>query len=665
MNDFYLEPTRHEFLHMPHWQKYLFYVLIYISLSIMFAQFFWRFKLWKQGKSITWKPEIVKNFITYVLAQKKVRSSRKTTGAPMHLMIFYGFLTLFIATTLLAISTYGPWNFHRGLYYLIYEMIVDIMGLVYVVGIVWAIARRNVKPPASLTHAISDNWALLLLLSLGISGFILEAARMNNNPQPFDWSGIVGFALSKCLWSISDSMYVAIWWIHAVLVYAFFITLPQMRLKHILMAVITTATKPDTHMGALKPITMEEVEQTGKIGVTDYQDYSKWHLMSLDACMECGRCTEVCPANGVGKVLNPKQIVQGIRVSMESGVTVADAVTEEALWECTTCNACVEACPVLIRHVDLIVDARRGLVAEGKLAGSAAVMLRQTGSTSNAWGASPEVREDWMKDVEVPLAREKKEFDVLFWVGCAGATDSGAMKTTKAMASLLDKAGVDYACLGREESCTGDSARRAGDEFLYQQMVAQNLETFKQYKFKKIVTPCPHCFNTLKNEYNDFYQENAYEGNHDVIHHTQYIQELISDGKLQSAKLEDKKVTYHDPCYLARVNNESDAPRKIVGDNSDFNSGGGAGKDGKLAEPENKGRKTLCCGAGGGRMWMEEPPSQRPGNKRAEELIATGAKDIAVGCPFCRIMIGDSVKQVTEDNINILDLAELVDKANE
>jgi len=335
--------------------------------------------------------------------------------------------------------------------------------------------------------------------------------------------------------------------------------------------------------------------------------------------------------------------VQDIRAAMTDGRGIAEAVSEEALWACTTCNACVEACPVLIRHVDLIVDARRFLVAEGRFAGTGATMLRQLGSTSNAWGAAANSREDWMKGLEIPLCRDGAEFDYLLWVGCAGATDPAAMRTTKAFASLLKKAGVKFACLGQEEACTGDPARRVGDEFLFQEKALTNVEVMKAYGVKRVLTACPHCFNTLKNEYGQF------EGDYEVWHHSQFLQKLIAEGRIKGAKTLPGSTALHDPCYLARVNGETAAPRAIA--------------DG-LIEPPRAGVKTLCCGAGGGRMFMEEEQDQRPGVKRAEELLATGAKTVAVGCPFCRIMLDASIKQATNEEIRLVDLAEMVEEAN-
>lgn len=638
-----MTPTRAEFLYFSTFEKAIFYVLVFASIGIMLWQYWQRVRLWKTGKPISWRPEGIKNVLTYVLGQKKVRSSRKRSGAPMHLFIFYGFLTLFIGTTLLAINTYSPFKFHQGTYYLVYEFVMDVMGGVFVVGCVWALVRRWKYPPRGQTTNWTDFAAIWLLIVLGITGFVLEAGRMANDPKPFDTSAPIGHWMSGFLGSVPEGAFKTLWWFHMVWVFVFFATLPQMRIRHILAAILATGGKPEQPMGELKPISMEEVEETGKIGVETAADFSRWHLMTLDACMECGRCTEVCPANKAGKLLDPKQIVQGLRGIIGTENRVAATLDPERLWECTTCNACVEACPVTIRHVDIIVDARRNLVAEGQLSGTAAVMLRQTGSTSNAWGSPKSTREDWMKGLEVPLARDKGNFDLLFWVGCAGATDPGAVKTTKAVAMLLAKAGIDFACLGQEEACTGDPARRVGDEFLFQEKAMENVGTFGQYTFKRIVTACPHCFNTLKNEYGQF------EGNYEVVHHSQLLSELVTAGKLKAADTNTSNVVFHDPCYLGRVNDESEAPRKLI-------------RPG--LEAPNHGKKTLCCGAGGGRMWMEEPPDQRPGNVRAEELLATGAKTVALGCPFCKIMLDASIKQVTDEEIRLVDLAEMMQEAN-
>lgn len=670
-------PTREEFLFIGENGKHLFYALTYLSIGFAGYQILQRARLWLKGKPTgkadgwhAWS-RWGRNVWIYILGQRKVQTSRSTTGAPMHLAMFYGFLALFIGTTLLAINTYGPWQFHRGVYYLTYEMTLDVLGAVFVVGVAWALGRR-IKSNLStgrrvLAHQASDYWALALLLVVALTGFWLEAARMSVNPQPFDWSAPIGLLWARAQGAVSPETYRFVWWFHMVWIWIFFATLPQMKLRHVVLAIASAAGKPEVPMGRLTPVTMEEVEETGKIGVVEAYDYSRWHLLSLDACMSCGRCTEVCPAWRVGKVLNPQLVVQDVRAAMESGEPVAAKVSEEALWACTTCNACVEACPVLIRHVDLIVDARRNLVSEGKLAGSAATMLRQVGSTGHAWGSQPSDREAWMQGLEIPLCRDGKPFEYLFWVGCAGATDPGGIRTTKAVAELLQKANVSFACLGSEEACTGDPARRVGDEFLFQDRATSNSSVFERYAVKKVVTACPHCFNTLKNEYGDF------GASLEVFHHSQLLAQLVGDGRIQAPRPGKGELTYHDPCYLARVNNESDAPRAALGDESDLNSQAvplvawlEEDPDARrnLAEPEHHGRKTLCCGAGGGRMWMDEAPETRPAGSRVAELRATGAKTVATACPFCRIMLEPGLNPAGESKMRLVDLAELLQEAN-
>lgn len=674
-------PTRKEFLFFSVPEKILFYVLTFATLVYMGSVFLRRWQLWRTGRPTAGAPlapgakdpwfrrpsgdelaRWLRNIGNYVLLQRKVRSSRKRTGAPMHLLIFYGFAALTLATTLLAIASYSPVNFHQGTYYLWYEFTFDTLGLLLFVGLVWAIVRRSkaMREGAALARQspyeaqridqrrfplsgnFSDVAVLWLLLALTVNGYLLEAGRIAADPKPWDNWSWVGYGMAQLLPPVSPEGYKAFWWFHILLVLVFFAVIPHLRIRHILMAIATTATKPETPMGQLRTIPMEEVEQTEQIGVKLARDYSRWNLMSLDACMECGRCTEVCPAWNTGKILNPKQIVQDIRGIEGTETPVATAVTEEALWQCTTCNACVEACPVLIRHVDLIVDARRNLVSEGQLSGSAAMMLRQTASTGHAWGQRASEREKWMEGLDIPLCRDGVEFDILFWVGCAGATDPNAVKTTQTVAKLLKKAGIRFACLGQEETCTGDPARRVGEEFLFQEKAGINVEAFQRYGIKRVVTTCPHCMNTLRHEYPDV-------GIHlEVLHHTELLQDLITRGALLAANPKDR-VVFHDPCYLGRVNDQAEAPRAIV-----------AG----LVDPEFHGKKTRCCGAGGGRMWMDEAPDERPANLRADQLLATGATTVAMGCPFCRIMLESPLRERGGEQLRLVDLAEVVYEAN-
>ncbi len=659
--------------------KVVFYTLTYLSIAVMAWQFLAPLRQWSKGRKITWKPAYLRNVLTYVAAQRKVMGSRPKSGAPLHLLVFYGFLGLFGATTLLALATYAPLlgiaNWHKGTYYLLFEAVFDAAGLAFLAGIAWAFFRRYThlqnlgepvpdphtgklaRSPNPVTTAWQDFATLALLFLVGLTGFVIEAARISADPRPFDAWSWVGYSIAQLLPTLTPQGYVVLWWVHMVWVWAFFIVLPKMRLRHVLMAVLSAAGSPETPMGRL-PV----VADLESPGVAEPAGYSRWHLLSLDACMSCGRCTEVCPAYGSGKPLNPKQVVQDVHRALRTDTPVATIIGTEELWACTTCNACVEACPVLIRHVDLIVDARRNLVAQGALAGTASVVLRQTGATGSAWGQAPDTRETWMAGQNVPLARENPGFEYLFWVGCAGSTDPAAIRVSKAVVSLLNKAGVSFACLGQEETCTGDPARRIGDEATYQTQADRIRALFQKYSVKKVLTACPHCFNSLLNELD--------MPGLQVEHHTQVLARLIEKGSLAPARATDGSIVYHDPCYLARVNNVSDSPRAILGAKTDLDSSTPLflkqwSAKSTLLEPGHHGKKTLCCGAGGGRMWMEEEPDQRPGNIRAKELLETGASEIAVACPFCRIMLDASVKQVDpETQVRLVDLAEKLAEAN-
>jgi Fe-S oxidoreductase len=680
-----LETGREEFLFQAAWAKPVFYGLTFLSLALCGWQVLQMLRLWQKGRPSAWTGAGWSGIVQFVFGQRKVKQARAKDGAPMHLAIFYGFLGLFIATSLLGLATYSPLiglaNWHKGTYYLVYEFLADTAGLVFLVGVSWAFIRRlayvvqmgPAKPNAEgkLSHTKNPlttewkDWAVLALLAaLAKTGFLVEGLRMVVDPSSAVSASYVGHLYAQILTGASKEVYVAAWWVHAALVWAFFATLPLMRIKHIVVAFFGFAGKPDWPMGRLQPIDMDEVEKTGLVGAKVATDFSQWHLTTLDACMSCGRCTEVCPAYGVGKVLNPKQIVQDIHRGLRVGDDLVPRVTEEAIWACTTCNACVEACPVAIRHVDMIVDMRRDQVAEGMLSGTATTVLRQIGSTGHAWGQPASSREDWMKGLDIPLARDGKPFEFLFWVGCAGATDPAAVRTTKAVARLLKKAGVSFACLGREEACTGDPARRIGDEFTFIEQAGKNAGVFEKYGVKKVVTACPHCLNTLLNEYGDF------GAKMEVLHHTQLLAELVGQKRLNAAQPRGS-VTLHDPCYLARVNGIVDAPRRLLGEDSDLDDKSELQKEltggmiplRVLTEAEHNGKKTLCCGAGGGRMWMDDHPTQRPADRRVKELLETGADEVAVACPFCRIMLEPALKQENE-GIRLVDLAELMQEAN-
>ncbi|HET7152922.1 MAG TPA: (Fe-S)-binding protein, partial [Candidatus Kapabacteria bacterium] len=413
----------------------------------------------------------------------------------------------------------------------------------------------------------------------------------------------------------------------------------------------------------LDPINFEE-EGIEKFGAADFEDFTWKQLLDAYTCTECGRCTSVCPANQTGKELNPKVIITSIRDRMMDKAPLvlnakpSEAVateksflggyeSEEALWACTSCGACMEECPVMIEHVPAIIDMRRSLVMmESRFPEELQTTFRNLENNFTPWAFPSGERAQWAEGKNIKtMAEDPNDYDVLFWVGCAGSFDARYKKVTEAFSELLNAAGIRFRILGNEEKCTGDPARRAGNEYLAQMLMKENIETLNRYHVTKIVTSCPHCMNILLNEYPQF------GGKYEVIHHTEFIEQLIRQGKLTPSSQLAQSVTFHDPCYLGRHNEEYDAPRndlkKIPGTH--------------LTEMPRSKDKSFCCGAGGARMFMEEKVGKRVNIERTEEAIATGATTIAAACPFCMTMLTDGVKAKDKiEEIAVKDIAELV-----
>jgi Fe-S oxidoreductase/nitrate reductase gamma subunit len=650
MND----ATREVFGNIAPWMRVVFFCMMAVSIGWPVWQIWARARLWRKGQrggfEHSWRVRIQQLGI-YALAQKRVH--RKSLGALLHLLLFSGFVVLTIGTTLLAIAYDGPYDFHHGWYYLIYELTMDVFGVAFITGCLLAMYRRAFKRKPSLGHNKSDWWLLGLLLSLGVTGFTVEALRIHyTHVQPWlaHWS-TVGWLIDTTLLRGLDigtarTLHLAAWWLHAILVAAFFATIPVTRFLHVITGPANIAGRPERPMGELIPLTMEEVERTGRTGVNTIADFTRQQLLSLDACMECGRCEDACPATASNKPLSPKAVVIDLRSLMSrGGGNVHTAIRDETLWACTMCQACVEECPVLIGHVDLISDMRRDLIGEGKLSGPPAKALQQVGNQSNPYGRPNSERLAWAKGLDVPTVEANPGYEYLLWVGCAASFDPRAQKVARATAQLLKDAKVNFAVLGTKERCTGDPARRIGDEFLYQQLAQANVETLTHHKAKKIVTPCPHCYNTLKNEYPQF------GGQYQVQHHSQLLAELIGAGRLSNGMNTGEPVTLHDPCYLARVNREVDATRAVIG----------AATDAEFREMPRHGKKTFCCGAGGGRMWFDESPAQRVSCLRAQEALATGARTLATACPFCLNMMTDGMAGTQGgEKVKVVDIAELL-----
>jgi Fe-S oxidoreductase len=653
--------TREVFGNISPWMHAVFYGLMVASIGVLAVQVANRTRLWWLGRPGGFEKDWrlwVRRLVVFALAQKRVH--RKSLGAALHVLLFCGFVILAIGTTLLTIAYWGPVNFYRGWFYLFYKLTMDVFGVALCAGCLLAMFRRMGWRPPALGHNARDWMLLTLLLVLGVSGFFVEALRLHCtqvSPGIARWS-LVGHAMDLALFSnlgtsTALQLHLGFWWLHAALVSLFFVSIPVTRFLHVLTGPVNIATRSARPMGVLTPLKLEEVEKTGQIGVAKISDFNRQQLLSLDACMECGRCQEACPAWASGKPLSPMEVVSNLRGAMgRSGPSLHGvAISAETLWSCTMCQACVQECPVLIGQVDLISDLRRHLVAEGKIAGPPAKALVNTGRQFNPYGRPSNERLAWAAGLEVPTVVKNPNFDYLLWVGCAAAFDPRAQKVARSLVLLLNEAQVNFAVLGQEERCTGDSARRLGDEFLFQQLAGENIRTLNSHKVKKIVTPCPHCLNTLKDEYAEF------GGYYEVQHHSQLLADLLRSKRLKGGHGESAlPLTFHDPCYLARVQGELAAPREIL------QTAAGT----SFREMPRHGKKTFCCGAGGGRMWFDEPQARRTSRFRADEVVSSGARTLATACPFCLNMMSDAlVSEPNGQEVAVLDVAEIILKIQE
>jgi Fe-S oxidoreductase len=504
----------------------------------------------------------------------------------------------------------------------------------------------------------------LMVLHVSIEGFGYAAYDISESWPPLG-AALAGFLNST---GLSQGALVAgyqgVWWLHYIMIIGFLVFIPRSKHLHLLASFPNVAFRKLTAKGSLEPIDLEQAET---FGVPNIQDFTWKDLLDLYSCTVCGQCQDQCPANSSGKQLSPKKVIHdlkdhlmevgpellkvagGAEASPDSpGKTIAgEVITEDEIWACTTCRACVEVCPLHIEHIDKIIGMRRSLVMErSEMPDEVQQALQCLTSREHPWRGTTATRTDWTEGLEIKALSEDSDVDILFWVGCTSALEDRNMKVASATARILKEAGVKFGILGAEESCCGDPARRLGDEYLFQTLCEKNIETLNSYNVKKILTTCPHCFNTLKNEYPQF------SGNFEVIHHTQFLLDLISEGKVKIGNLESSKVVaYHDSCYLGRYNGIYEQPRDIL-------KAIGGIQTLELAQSRSSG---FCCGGGGGHLWMEEEPDKRVNVKRTEQVIETKADVVASACPYCLSMFEDGLKtKGADETIQAKDLSELV-----
>ena len=614
----------------------------------------------------------IKGIFVYVVAQKRMMSTKKDFWSGLwHAFIFWGFCIISIRTIILFGQGFSE-NFvlpgFGGALGHFYNLNKDIFTVIVFTACSYFVFRRVVTKPTRISLSLEGIFILFTIMSLMVTDWFYDGGKiaLGQEVAEMKWApmGVLTAQLITALgWNPGTIHFVsaASYFIHLALILGFMNFLPYGKHFHVIMAIPNIFMRNLTPYGALTPINLEN-ENITTFGVDKITEFSWKDVIDMYTCTECGRCTSHCPAYNTNKPLNPKQflmemkdylyhhshdIVEGSeekRAAVLEQPLVPRVIEPEILWSCTTCRACEEACPVFIEYVQKIVDMRRHLVLmRGEFPAEAQATLRNIENNGNPWGIGFDERANWAKGLNVPSLSEKPEVEVLYWVGCAGSFDDRNKKVSTAVVKILQEAKIDFAILGPEESCTGDPARRIGNEYLFQTLAKQNIETMGKYKFKTVLAQCPHCFNTIKNEYPQF------GGNFEVVHHADYIDRLIKQGKIKPVKELKETLTYHDSCYLGRYNQIYDSPRDVI-----KSIPGVEYKEVELSR--NTGR---CCGAGGGRMWMEEHLGDRVNHKRLDDLQTVQPQTIAAACPFCMTMITDASRD-KHSEVKTMDIAELV-----
>ncbi|NOZ78602.1 MAG: (Fe-S)-binding protein [Acidobacteria bacterium] len=610
--------------------------------------------------------ERFKHMMIYAVGQKKM--FKDPYAGMYHVMIFYGFLVLSLRTTSMVIEGLaGGWElpFLNTPVGHIYLFTKDIFEVLVLIGLGFATYRRTIQKPSRIIQSFGAWLVIVLIGILMVTDLTSEGARIAAGMSEA-WlpvSTLISGLFTGLSHSALHTWYATLWWIHLTTLFVFANELPYGKHFHVYTALFNVFFANLDAPGKLPSMDLENIDEDTRFGIATVTDLNWKQMLDLYTCTECGRCREFCPTTLTHKPLQPVLLTKAVRNELyhEQSVLLGDpgdagrisdkelvpaVVDPDIVWACTTCRWCEEACPLGISYVDKIVEMRQNLVLEkAEFPEEAQIAFRGMEVNGNPWQLAAETRADWAKGLDVPTAAEAGgDFEYLFWVGCAGSYDDAGKKVSQALVKILKAAGITFAILGAEEACSGDSARRLGNEYLFQVLTQQNVETMNGYGVKKIVTNCPHCFNTLAHEYPDF------GGNYEVVHGTQLVAELVRSGRVRLTKPVNIDVAYHDPCYLGRTNAEFDAPRFLLT----------AIPGVSVREPELHREKSMCCGAGGGRMWLEEKLGERINQVRYSQLKETGTDEACVACPFCNVMIANAQQELGDEDARTHDVIELV-----
>lgn len=629
------------------WLTYLAGIL---TLAILAYILHLRGNVWRQGMeekaSIDWKGQ-GRQLFRYLLSQRLLED-QKGWGIT-HLAVFYGFVILFLGTLLLMLDSH-LYRFLAGDIFVVYKFVLNLAGLLALIGVVLLFLRRYVWKLAKGENNLRTLLTFILPFLVLVTGFLVEGSRLaidtEGNPGWQFWAFPV-YPLVSLLQPFSlntlGTVHAVSWWTHMVISFLTISAVGWTKLSHLALAPLNMFHQAGQNPGKLRDITISEEY----FGTDSLSDFTRKQFISIDACVSAGRCETDCPAFSSGKPLSPRVMLEKLqKVGDYQASLVGDTIDEEELWACTTCGACQQKCPVLSNPVDKIIDLRRyqvmGLGNMPQTWQTAMVSMQRRG---HPWNAVSRSLLDWTKGLDVPIASEKKQFDVLFWVGCAGALLDRNIKVSQSIVKLLQYGGVDFAILGPEENCTCHMARRAGAEYIYQEMAEKNQAVLKQYTFGTVITACPHCYHTLKNEY-EFLKDDV-----QVVSHAVYLRELMEKGLLKvQTENPGRKTTYHDPCYYGRMNDIYEQPRELC-------ELTGA----KLIETRNSRKNSFCCGGGGGGIWLDDKVGTRIFETRAKQLLENNIELIATACPFCITMLETAVSNLAADKaVKVRDIAELL-----
>ena len=657
-------------------------LLLFFALSLFantMAERYWLLRAGQADDRTDRKRDRFRTLVQVGFFQQRLL--QKKGAGWMHALIFAGFMVVSLRTITLVGQGFAA-DFSLplldGPLGLFYAFLKDTFEVIVIGALLFALYRRLILKPKRLHLSLEANLIIVWIGALMVTDLLIDGALIASHPgapeRGWAWASTIvsGFLAGSEPAALERHLQVN-FWLHVFLVLAFLNFLPFGKHFHVLTALPATFLARLTPQGALEKM---EFEGREVFGVGKLEDFSWRRFLDMYTCTECGRCNEMCPADLTGKPLHPRSIIVDERDSAydladhlmkvgklkaEGRETEAAAAVEamtrpaligevndpEAIWACTTCGWCVSSCPVMIDHIPNIIDQRRYLtMMEAKVPTVLQGALKGLENNSNPWNVSAAAREDWIGELEVPKMSAKGGAEYLLFVGCAGSFDARNSEVLRATCTLLNKAGVDYAILGNEEGCCGDPARRVGNEYLAQMQINTNVATFKKYKVEKVITACPHCFNSIANEYSDFDLENV-----EVLHHSQVLSDLVKQGRLKLKAKESLNVTYHDSCYLGRHNGIYDAPREVIGAISSI----------KQTEMPRNRREGFCCGAGGGRMFMEEDIGTRINHNRIDEAAATGAEEVCTACPFCLTMMSDAIKETDRsETLKARDIAEVM-----